>query len=587
MDRRRLRRVLVAATVVAGLLSSGPSALATESFRFNGSGYGHGIGMSQWGAYGLAAKGWGYRRILTHFYSGTRVAGSSSLPRELRVGLTSGRSTIHLTAKDGPVHLWLAAPGSTFVAKIPWGKTWRVIAAPAQRKYAIRDETGALVGRKRWGGPAVPLFATFADRGSRVFVPEADDVWHSGFEYAYGFLEFDLTNCASRCVERLTIELPFERYLRGMGEMPSSWPGAALRAQAVAARTYAAYGIRRHGLRADCDCHLIDGAGDQVYVGWNKEAGPDGARWVAAVRDTASEVVTYGGSMIQAFYAASDGGYSEDVEDVWHGGNPAYAIPYLRGVCDPGEYTSANPWTNWSRTFTAPNVTSRLGPYTGGIGTIRRFTDVRRGVSGRIVTAVARGASGSATVTGSELRSALALPDGRVWINGNRNILGSIRAKYDAVMCRPGLPATGTATFEHGSRQLFQTGGIYRNSREGLTVWLRGAMHDEYLRVGGAGGRLGLPVSAAARPAMSRGTAGSCVSCRRIVMESGRIYFKAGVGAHALWGPVLAAYLSNGGTGGQLGYPSNRVRRSAGVSRASFEHGTITCSNGSCEVLVS
>ena len=260
--------------------------------------------------------------------------------------------------------------------------------------YAIRDQTGALVGGTRWGGPARPLFATFSDTGARVFVPEADDVWHQGFTYAYGFLEFDLFGCATRCVERLTIELPFERYLRGLGEMPSSWPAAALQAQAVGARTYATYKIRRYGLRGDCDCHLVDGAGDQVYVGWSKEIGIDGNRWVSAVTTTGGEIVTYNGSIIQAFYAASDGGYSENVEDVWHGGNPAYAIPYLRGVCDPGEYTSANPWTDWMRSFTASSVSSRLGPYTGGIGTITRFTNVRRGVSGRIVSAIARGTGG-------------------------------------------------------------------------------------------------------------------------------------------------------------------------------------------------
>jgi SpoIID/LytB domain protein len=410
-------------------------------------------------------------------------------------------------------------------------------------------------------------------------------VWHQGFTYAYGFLEFDLIDCADRCVERLTIELPFERYLRGLGEMPSSWPAAALRAQAVGARTFATYKIRRYGLRSDCDCHLLDGAGDQVYVGWGKEAGPDGTRWVSAVNQTAGEVVTYNGAVIQAFYAASDGGYSENVEDVWHGGNPAYAIPYLRGVCDPGEYTSANPWTDWMRSFTASSVSFRLGPYTGGIGTITRFTNVQRGVSGRIVSAVARGTTGSAVVAGSELRSALGLPDGRVWINTDRNIVGAVRGKYDALMCRPGLPRSTVLSLTHGSRQLFEMGGIYRNSQVDLTVWLRGAIHAEYLGAGGAGGRLGLPVSGAVRPALMH-AAQTCSSCRRIVLEGGRIYFKAGLGAHALWGSVLSAYLGHGGAQGELGYPTTRVQRIDGVSQASFEHGTIACSGGSCDVQV-
>ena len=582
----RRARVLATVLVVLAALLSGAVAQAADTFRFHGSGYGHGIGMSQWGAYGLATKGWSHQRILTHFYSGTRVVRSSTLPKKLRVGLVGGRSTIHLGARNGPVRLWLDGPGDTFVAKIPSGDTWTVSAAPQLRKYAVRDETGTLVGGIRWGGPARPLFATFAGTGSRVFVPEADDVWHQGYAYAYGFLEFDLTGCADRCVERLTLELPLEKYLRGMGEMPSSWPAEALQTQAVAARTFATYKIRRYGLRSDCDCHLLDGAGDQVYVGWNKEIGPDGDRWVAAVVGTAGQVVRYQGAVIQAFYAASDGGYSEDVEDVWHGGNPAYAIPYLRGVCDPGEYTSANPWTDWTRTFTAASVSSRLAPYTGGIGTIRRFTDVRRGESGRIVSAIARGTGGSASVSGSELRSALGLPDGRVWINTDRNIVGAVRAKYDALMCRPGLPRSTVVTLDHGSRQLFQRGGIYRNGQVGLTVWLKGAIHDEYLGAGGARGRLGLPVSNAA-PVQRTSSAATCSSCRRIVLEGGRIYFKAGVGAHALWGPVLSAYLGHGGAQGALGYPTTRMRVVNGVRTASFEHGSISCANGSCDVSVS
>jgi SpoIID/LytB domain protein len=576
-------RLLVASIVVVAVVMGGSVANAAPGFRFHGSGYGHGIGMSQWGAYGLANKGWSYQHILSHFYSGTRVVHSATLPKRIRVGLTSGRLRIHLTARNGPVRLWLDGPGMTFVAKIPLGQTWTVSSARAVPRYVVRDQTGALVGGVMWGGPSRPLFATYSDTGARVSVLEADDLWHQGFTYAYGFLEFDLLGCANRCAERLTIELPFEKYLRGLGEMPSSWPAAALRAQAVSARTFATYKIRQYGRRSDCDCHLADGAGDQVYVGWNKEVGVDGNRWAGAVVGTAGQIVTYHGSAIQAFYAASDGGYSENVEDVWHGGNPAYAIPYLRGVCDPGEYTSANPWTDWTRSFTASTVSSRLGPYTGGIGTITRFTNVRRGVSGRIVSAIARGTSGSAFVAGSELRSALGLPDGRVWINSDRNITGAVRSKYDSVMCRPGLPLSSVLAVSHGSRQLFQRGGIYRNSRVNMTVWLRGTIHDEYLAAGGVGGRLGLPVSGAVRPMLTYAPQ-TCSPCRRLVLEGGRIYFKPGLGAHALWGPVLSSYLGRGGAQGALGYPTTRVKTVNGVSRASFEHGTIACSSGTCQV---
>jgi uncharacterized protein with LGFP repeats len=201
------------------------------------------------------------------------------------------------------------------------------------------------------------------------------------------------------------------------------------------------------------------------------------------------------------------------------------------------------------------------------------------------VSATAKGTGGSASVEGDELRSALGLPDGRVWINTDRNIVGAVRAKYDEVMCRPGLPRSTVVTLDHGSRQLFQRGGIYRNGQVGLTVWLKGAIHDEYLGVGGAGGRLGLPVSDAVAASSMHGPA-TCASCRRIVLEGGRIYYKAEVGAHALWGPVLSAYLDNGSAQGALGYPTTRVRTVDGVRTASFEHGWIACANGSCSVTV-
>jgi stage II sporulation protein D len=565
---RRARR-FAAAVLVAASVASGPLALAADSFRFHGSGYGHGIGMSQWGANGLARMGWSYRKILGHYYRGTRVE-SPRLPKRIRVGLTSGRSRIHLRPESGPARLWIGAPGGTAVARIPGGQTWTVSRARTRHRYVIRDENRKVVGGRAWGGPSAPLFVTYGKGGSRVTVPE------EGITYPYGFLEFDLVSCGSACSLRLTNQLPLERYLRGLGEMPSSWPADALRTQAVAARTFAAHRVTRGGLRASCDCHVSDGVSDQVYVGWSKEAGPSGDRWVAAVGATSGEVVTYRGSLIQAFYSASNGGHSEDVEDVWHGGNPAYAIPYLRGVCDPGEHAAGSPWTDWTRTVDAGTVTARLRPYTGRIGTVTRFTGAVRGRSGRIVSVVARGRAGSARVSGSELRSALGLPDTRVWINSDRNVVGPIRTLYDRLRCRPGLPRSGVGAVRHGSRQLFEVGGIYRHGPSGLTVWVRGAVHEEYLAVGGAGGRLGLPTSAV-RPA-------GCRSCRRLLLERGRIYSKARIGAHALWGDVLKAYLARDGANGPLGFPTSRVHVRAGVRRATFEHGTISCANGACDV---
>lgn len=553
--------------------TSGPGR-ASSGFTVFGSGFGHGIGMSQWGTYGLALKGWSHTKILRHFYSGTSVRVPANPVKNIRVGITYDRTLIHLTAKQGPARVWVGAPNGTPVGTIRNNETWTV--RPAGSRYAIRDASGRKVGGKNWGGRAFNLYVTYEDRGNRVFVPEADAIWGNGFSYARGHIEFNLYGCSSGCLLRAVIPLGFEEYLYGLGEVPSSWPSAALRTQATAARTYATYQVRNYGIRGYCNCHLTDGSNDQVYVGWSKEGGAQGGRWVAAVDATRGQAVLDGGAPIQAFYSASDGGHTEDVENVWHGGDPAHAISYLRGVCDPGDGVAANPWSSWTYDYTAASLTSRLAPYTGSIGTVTGFPSIRRGSSGRVITATVRGTSGTAKVSGWSLRGALGLPDDRIWVNKDRAITGPIRAKYDSIRCAPGLPTTSVRTMPGGAFQKYRVGGIFRNAGVGLSVWLRSVIYDEYMKVGGATGRLGLPTS----KLTSVSARAAAASGRRINFKGGRIYRSAATGARALWGPVLTAYLNRGGAAGALGLPTTRVHKVAGSPTAVFQHGSITCSVG-------
>ena len=79
---------------------------------------------SQWGAYGLATKGWSSTKILTHFYSGTKVTKSVGHPGDIRIALASAEDALHLTAAAGPVRLSVKkAVGGTPVGKIPDGET--------------------------------------------------------------------------------------------------------------------------------------------------------------------------------------------------------------------------------------------------------------------------------------------------------------------------------------------------------------------------------------------------------------------------------------------------------------------------------
>jgi stage II sporulation protein D len=571
---RRIRSSVLVVAVSAALVpvvSAGASAGAGEPTTFYGSGWGHGLGLSQWGAYGLANLGWSSTDILTHFYSGTKLAKIDQQPGEIRVALATGSKVLHLTAEAGPVRLSVDTPaGGAPVGKIPVGETWAV--RPVDGAYEVHDASGAVVGGSTWGSTSSDLFATYADHGARVTVPEG------GATYNRGTLELNLTTCADGCALRLILRLPFEEYLLGIGEVPSGWPMEALRAQAVAARSFALYKLRRYGLQPSCNCDLTDGSNDQVYVGWDKEGGVDGPRWVKAVRSTAGSIVTYRGKVALTVFTASDGGHTEDLNVQW--GTPLAQYPYLAGVCDPGDYTEANPWTDWTRRFTGGALTSALVPYTGDIGAVSGFGKIHRGVSGRIEDAVVRGADGDATISGSELRSALALPDDRVWINVDKNVLGAIRSKYDALMCQPGLPTSVSKVLPGGARQRFQSGAIYRNGALGVTVWLKGPLYAEFLVAGGASGPLGLPVADPIDIGKDLGPL--CPDgCSRADFEHGRVYWNAHLGAFALWGNVFAFYDGRGGARGSFGFPTSRVQtRENGSEWATFEHGTITCGRG-------
>ena len=370
---RRLALISLVLALAAALLLPATGS-AAKPFTFFGSGFGHGLGMSQWGAYGMALDGSAYGGILRHFYSGTHVKKASDPPATLRIGLTQSQKKIRVESIAGPTTLRVGNRNNgPLVGEIPTGDQWTV--RVHAKKYRVFDAQGDRVGDRDWGGTANDLFATYEPDGARVHVPEG------GATYNRGYLEFNLYSCGDgACQLRLILPVDPQGYLYGLAEVPSSWPPSALRAQAVAARTYAFSKAANGQHRKPCNCALYDSSLDQVYSGWNKEGGVDGDLWVDAVDHTDEKVVVYQGSLIQAFYASSSGGYTENNENVW-GGAP---IAWLRGVCDPGDYTGANPNAVWEETFSAAKLKSALLPYTGSIGIVKGFANYKRGVSGRI-----------------------------------------------------------------------------------------------------------------------------------------------------------------------------------------------------------
>jgi SpoIID/LytB domain protein len=569
------KRLAIAATLLAGLalaLVPAASSRASASFTFYGGGYGHGLGMSQWGTYGLAKAGWTHQEILTHYYSGTKVAPVDG-PKTLRIGLLQGAGQVTLEAQVGPVELHQGGPAGPLLATIPAGQSWTVQASATS--FTILDPTGA-PSAEASASASSKIAVRYKPLGSRVRIAQ------TGHAYARGYVQLALYAPCDGCAPtiRAVAILAPQAYLYGLGEVPSSWPTEALEAQADAARSYAFNMVARAGQhRAGCDCALYGDPRDQVYVGYDKEAGTDGERWVAAVDATKGEVALSAGQPIPAFYSASSGGYTEDNENVW-GGTP---LPYLRGVCDPGDYTSANPYRTWVvGALSADTVTAKLRPWTGDIGTLTRFGQTVRGVSGRIETVVVVGTGGSVTITGAELRTGLGLRDDRVWINSDRLIRGTIRTTYDGLMCAPGLPTGPRVKLDGGARQRFADGAIYVNAARSLTVWLSGPVQQAYVKAGQAGGSLGLPRSAIVR--LSIGPGCDTQQCDRAMFEGGRIYFKASTGAWPLYGPVLDFFLAHQGVIGKLGFPTSGIATASdGSTSATFEGGTVTCEpSGPC-----
>ncbi|HEX8099162.1 MAG TPA: SpoIID/LytB domain-containing protein, partial [Actinomycetota bacterium] len=371
--------MIVAATTAVVALQPA-AARADVTFRFYGSGYGHTVGMSQYGAYGMARAGHTATQILKHFYRGTSVGRISSPPSLVRVGLVQGATSISLKAPNGSVSVRLRSHTGTVLARIPSGSTWSVVARSGA--FWIRRSNGSYVGGKGYGGSSTPLVATFGSGG--VYLPG------TGHTYAHGWIEFNVYRACSSCSSRLRAinTLGIQSYLYGLAEVPSLWPGAALRAQAIAGRTYAYYKIRASGQhRPTCNCAVYAGVSDQSYVGVDKVRSTGGSRWADAVDSTSGLAVVKDGLAIFAPYSSASGGHTENVENVWGG----TAVSYLRGVCDPWDY-AVDPNRTWTVSMSGASIGNALRSATGkNIGEARSFQSVQRGVSGAIVRATVAG----------------------------------------------------------------------------------------------------------------------------------------------------------------------------------------------------
>lgn len=186
--------------------------------------------------------------------------------------------------------------------------------------------------------------------------------------------------------------IDLENYLYSVvgAEAIPTWPLEALKAQAVAARTYAIYKTNTASNRY---YDLDTSTQTQVYKGLNTEF----LSTQDAVNSTAGQILTYGGKAILAAFHSSSGGHTENVEDVW-----SSSLPYLRGVVD---YDQQAPVFQWSKDFSRDQLTRSIG----GIGTVRSLIPERTSPQGRVLSMRIVGSAGSKILSGSQIREALDL----------------------------------------------------------------------------------------------------------------------------------------------------------------------------------
>ncbi len=343
-----------------------PAAQARVTWVVHGHGFGHGVGMSQYGAFGYAKHGRDYRAILGHYYSGTRVA---TLPgsRVVRVLLDIRRGDVVFGRASSACGRSLSP----------------------QRLYEAH-RSGKTVRLRTSGGK--PL----ASCGRKLHAAGAGRIDIAGLGFYRGGLEAVPTGSDAGSLN-VVDAVPVDQYVKGVipNEVPSSWPVQALRAQAVATRSYA-LSVQATGANG---FDLYNDTRSQVYKGIASET----PRSNQAADDTRGQVVEYKGKVAQTYFAACSGGHTESVQNVFYGP----AIPYLVGVPDPFDYYC--PLHKWTLRFSGPEISAKLSGHLRG--QLKRIVVTRRGRSPRILWARLYGTGGVSKVRGDRLQSALGAYD--------------------------------------------------------------------------------------------------------------------------------------------------------------------------------
>jgi SpoIID/LytB domain protein len=349
---RRLSAAITAVLCLTLLPLTNSAAATPEKFSFIGSGYGHGVGMSQIGARAKALAGESATAILAYYYSGTQVeTATDSQILRINIGHLLKSTKIRSDSSDAKIQLFSGILSERKTASelltLPSKTTLNVDLS--ENDLNISTTRGATTtqittGKSftlRWSG------TRHLEGAPTVLSVTTNNIIN---KYRYGQIQFKIIKdklLGNRLEVINSVRLQDE-YLWGIGEVPSSWPVAALQAQAIASRTYALAKANR--IRSACNCHLYGSISDQSFVGFSKESEEFyGNFWKSAVESTTGQIITYDGLPITAYFTSSTGGVTETSEHAW-----GTATPFTQSVPDTASADVAlNPrFAAWSRQIT-------------------------------------------------------------------------------------------------------------------------------------------------------------------------------------------------------------------------------------------
>ncbi|MDA2962411.1 MAG: hypothetical protein O3A27_01435 [Actinomycetota bacterium] len=346
------RKLLVLTLFLSAVITPVSAVEIPKDFSLSGSGYGHGVGMSQMGARSMALAGQTSDQILQYFYKDVLIQPlDDSKILRVNIGHLLTNTKISTGTKGGVVQLFIGdigdqvdlTPLAVFTTKASLNLS--VLGASVLPSITVRKKTTAFAKSRNF---------TIRWSGTR-YLPGVDAVLsvnhnRAAKKYRYGQIQ---VRAIKDAVLGYRLELTnsvrlADEYLWGISEVPSFWPIEALKAQSIASRSYA---LSKAGIyRSACDCEIYAKISDQMFLGYAKEIEfKYGEIWKKTVTESTGLVITQAGLPIAAYFFSSSGGRTELALNAW-----GSAKAYTQIVDDPGSLDiTLNPrFVTWNRVIT-------------------------------------------------------------------------------------------------------------------------------------------------------------------------------------------------------------------------------------------